>query len=88
MTAEPLPESPSVPDHPARSAVSLWPVPPADGYTVDDLFTLPGLPPHTELIDGSLVFVSPQRDFHLASGPGARSFRAGVNARSRVAGQR
>jgi Uma2 family endonuclease len=41
-----------------------WPVPPRDGYTVDDLFTLPGLPPHTELIDGSLVFVSPQRDFH------------------------
>jgi Uma2 family endonuclease len=41
-----------------------WPVPPRDGYTVDDLFTLPGLPPHTELIDGSLVFVGPQRDFH------------------------
>ncbi|GGY22923.1 Uma2 family endonuclease [Streptomyces djakartensis] len=41
-----------------------WPVPPRDGYTVDDLFTLPDLPPHTELIDGSLVFVSPQRDFH------------------------
>jgi Uma2 family endonuclease len=41
-----------------------WPVPPQDGYTVDDLFTLPDLPPHTELIDGSLVFVSPQRSFH------------------------
>ncbi|GHE70460.1 hypothetical protein GCM10014715_25600 [Streptomyces spiralis] len=41
-----------------------WPVPPQDGYTVDDLFTLPDLPPHTELIDGSLVFVSPQRRFH------------------------
>ncbi|WP_259471679.1 Uma2 family endonuclease [Streptomyces shenzhenensis] len=41
-----------------------WPVPPQDGYTVDDLFTLPDLPPHTELIDGSLVFVSPQREFH------------------------
>ncbi|MGP2442352.1 Uma2 family endonuclease [Streptomyces sp. JW3] len=41
-----------------------WPVPPQDGYTVDDLFTLPDLPPHTELIDGSLIFVSPQRDFH------------------------
>ncbi|MGP4003128.1 Uma2 family endonuclease [Streptomyces sp. 8N706] len=40
-----------------------WPVPPRDGYTVDDLFTLPDLPPHTELIDGSLVFVSPQRLF-------------------------
>ncbi|MFE0808090.1 Uma2 family endonuclease [Streptomyces sp. NPDC058794] len=41
-----------------------WPVPPPAGYTVDDLFTLPNLPPHTELIDGSLVFVSPQRRFH------------------------
>ncbi|MDG4863634.1 Uma2 family endonuclease [Streptomyces sp. T-3] len=41
-----------------------WPVPPPEGYTVDDLFTLPDLPPHTELIDGSLVFVSPQRSFH------------------------
>ncbi|GGO52552.1 hypothetical protein GCM10012287_37150 [Streptomyces daqingensis] len=52
MTAEPVPAS------------SSWPVPPRQGYTVDDLFNLPGLPPHTELIDGSLVFVSPQRDFH------------------------
>lgn len=41
-----------------------WPVPPQDGYTVDDLFTLPDLPPHTELIDGSLVFVSPRRAGH------------------------
>ncbi|MFD5709592.1 Uma2 family endonuclease [Streptomyces pharetrae] len=42
-----------------------WPVPPQDGYTVDDLFTLPDLPRHTELIDGSLVLVSPQRRFHF-----------------------
>ncbi|MFG2723334.1 Uma2 family endonuclease [Streptomyces sp. NPDC048416] len=42
-----------------------WPVPPEDGYTVDDLFTLPNLPSHTELIDGSLIFVSPQRYFHF-----------------------
>ncbi|MFI6769954.1 Uma2 family endonuclease [Streptomyces sp. NPDC050355] len=48
----------------AESAEHHWPVPPPDGYTVDDLFTLPDLPPHTELIDGSLVFVGPQRDFH------------------------
>ncbi|MGW1280764.1 Uma2 family endonuclease [Streptomyces tsukubensis] len=41
-----------------------WPVPPVDGWTADDLDTLPNLPPHTELIDGSLVFVSPQRLFH------------------------
>ncbi|MFG2173324.1 Uma2 family endonuclease [Streptomyces niveus] len=52
MTAEPV------------KAEHRWPVPPQDGYTVDDLFTLPNLPPHTELIDGSLVFVSPQRRFH------------------------
>ncbi|MDN5381791.1 Uma2 family endonuclease [Streptomyces sp. LB8] len=38
--------------------------PPRDGYTVDDLCTLPGLPPHTELIDGSLVFAGPQRYLH------------------------
>ncbi|MET9534283.1 Uma2 family endonuclease [Streptomyces sp. NPDC006649] len=53
MTAEPI-----------AGSSCRWPVPPQDGYTVDDLFTLPDLPPHTELIDGSLVFVSPQRDFH------------------------
>ncbi|MFI8928644.1 Uma2 family endonuclease [Streptomyces sp. NPDC053474] len=44
-----------------------WPMPPMDGYTVDDLFTLPDLPPHTELVDGSLVFVSPQRYFHFTT---------------------
>lgn len=59
MTAEPVPTSSDSP-----AAASPWPVPPREGYTVDDLFNLPGLPPHTELIDGSLVFVSPQRDFH------------------------
>lgn len=58
MTAEALPES-SQP----RSGDSPWPVPPENGYTVDDFFTL-DLPPHTELIDGSLVFVSPRRKFH------------------------
>ncbi|MER0245037.1 Uma2 family endonuclease [Streptomyces sp. HSW2009] len=41
-----------------------WPRPPAGGYTADDLDRLPNLPPHTELIDGSLVFVSPQTAFH------------------------
>ncbi|WP_327361938.1 Uma2 family endonuclease [Streptomyces sp. NBC_01296] len=42
-----------------------WPVPPAGGWTADDLDRLPNLPPHTELIDGSLVFVSPQTRFHM-----------------------
>ncbi|MGW0361933.1 Uma2 family endonuclease [Streptomyces sp. NPDC002990] len=41
-----------------------WPIPPAGGWTADDLDTLPNLPPHTELIDASLVFVSPQTRFH------------------------
>ncbi|MFB7532395.1 Uma2 family endonuclease [Streptomyces sp. NPDC056178] len=41
-----------------------WPVPPEGGWTADDLDRIPGLPPHTELIDGSLVFMSPQRKFH------------------------
>ncbi|MEW2413427.1 Uma2 family endonuclease [Streptomyces sp. NPDC046866] len=41
-----------------------WPVPPAGGWTGDDLDRLPNLPPHTELIDGSLIFVSPQSVFH------------------------
>ncbi|MYT23181.1 Uma2 family endonuclease [Streptomyces sp. SID7760] len=41
-----------------------WPVPPAGGWTADDLDRLPNLPPHTELIDGMLAFVSPQTMFH------------------------
>ncbi|MFI9492474.1 Uma2 family endonuclease, partial [Streptomyces halstedii] len=41
-----------------------WAVPPVGGWTADDLDTLPNLPPHTELIDGSLVFMSPQTVFH------------------------
>ncbi|SFL57903.1 Endonuclease, Uma2 family (restriction endonuclease fold) [Streptomyces pini] len=41
-----------------------WPRPPAGGYTAEDLDRIPDLPPHTELIDGSLVFVSPQTAFH------------------------
>ncbi|HEV2636630.1 MAG TPA: Uma2 family endonuclease [Actinocrinis sp.] len=40
------------------------PFPPTDGFTAQDLDRIPDLPPHTELIDGSLVFVSPQRIFH------------------------
>ncbi|QPP08172.1 Uma2 family endonuclease [Streptomyces bathyalis] len=42
-----------------------WPRPPQGGYTADDLDRLPNLPPHTELIDGSLVFASPQAYFHM-----------------------
>ena len=42
-----------------------WPRPPEGGWTADDLDELPNLPPHTELIDGSLVFVSPQTSFPM-----------------------
>ncbi|MGW7360192.1 Uma2 family endonuclease [Streptomyces sp. NPDC054802] len=41
-----------------------WPVPPGGGWIADDLDRLPNLPPHTELIDGSLVFAGPQTLFH------------------------
>ncbi|GAA1075030.1 MULTISPECIES: Uma2 family endonuclease [Nocardiopsis] len=54
MCAQPVPDLPA----------SEWPMPPVDGYTADDLDRIPGLPPHTELIDGSLVLVSPQKRFH------------------------
>jgi hypothetical protein len=39
-------------------------MPPTDGFTSEHVLTMHGLPPHTELIDGSPVFVSPQRIFH------------------------
>lgn len=41
-----------------------WPIPPESGYHADDLFTRPGLPDHTELMDGSLVLRPPQSSFH------------------------
>ena len=41
-----------------------WAFPPEDGFTAADLDRLPDLPPHSELIDGSLVLVSPQAAFH------------------------
>jgi Uma2 family endonuclease len=42
-----------------------WPIPPQGGFTAADLDRIPDLPPHTELIDGSLIFVSPQKLFHM-----------------------
>jgi Uma2 family endonuclease len=41
-----------------------WPMPPVDGYVAEDLDTIPDLPSHTELIDGSLVIVSAQANVH------------------------
>ncbi|WP_285694053.1 Uma2 family endonuclease [Actinomadura sp. NBRC 104412] len=42
-----------------------WLIPPPGGFTADDFLKMRGLPRHTELIDGSLVFVSPQRKWHV-----------------------
>ncbi|MDQ0763417.1 hypothetical protein QFZ32_003538 [Streptomyces canus] len=47
-------------DGPGDEPTYRWPIPPPEGWTADDLDRIPGLPPHTELIDGSLVFMSPQ----------------------------
>jgi len=45
--------------------VPEWLLPPDGGFTAADLDHLPDLPPHTELIDGSLILVSPQASFHM-----------------------
>lgn len=54
----------AAPDHELSESYH-YPVPPTEGWTAEDLDRLPGLPRHTELIDGSLVFVSPQTRFHM-----------------------
>ncbi|AZM46794.1 restriction endonuclease [Streptomyces sp. WAC 06738] len=54
----------SMPPKKPEHTTPAWPMPPSGGYTADDLDTLPDLPPHTELIDGSLVFRTPQSIFH------------------------
>ncbi|MEV4164828.1 Uma2 family endonuclease [Nonomuraea dietziae] len=59
MTAEAVIQemtTPSLPD---------WVFPPPEGFVAEDLDRIPDLPAHTELIDGSLVFVSPQASFHM-----------------------
>jgi Uma2 family endonuclease len=38
--------------------------PPEEGWTAADLDRLPNLPQHTELLDGGLFFMSPQKEFH------------------------
>lgn len=42
-----------------------WLRPPPGGFVAEDLDRPPDLPPHTELIDGSLVSVNPQAQFHM-----------------------
>jgi Uma2 family endonuclease len=51
-------------DHMDPEALPDWVIPPPGGFTADDFLRMRGLPRHTELIDGSLVFVSPQRKWH------------------------
>ncbi|MEV4397494.1 Uma2 family endonuclease [Nonomuraea sp. NPDC049607] len=48
----------------SSSSLPDWAFPPPQGYVAEDLDHIPDLPAHTELIDGSLVFVSPQQRFH------------------------
>ncbi|MEU8173440.1 Uma2 family endonuclease [Microbispora hainanensis] len=58
--------------HDVSSALEYWPAPPPWGWSADDLDHLPSEGPngepdffkHVELIDGALVFMSPQRRFH------------------------
>ncbi|MFI7637103.1 Uma2 family endonuclease [Nonomuraea sp. NPDC049400] len=47
-----------------HSSLPDWVFPPPGGFVAEDLDRIPDLPAHTELIDGSLVFVSPQASFH------------------------
>ncbi|GAA4183568.1 Uma2 family endonuclease [Streptosporangium oxazolinicum] len=47
-----------------ESSLPDWVFPPPEGFVAEDLDRIPQLPAHTELIDGSLVFVSPQASFH------------------------
>ncbi|WP_033322615.1 Uma2 family endonuclease [Actinomadura atramentaria] len=46
-------------------SLTHWLTPPPGGFTVDDFLSMRDLPRHTELIDGSLVFVSPQQIWHV-----------------------
>jgi Uma2 family endonuclease len=50
MDVEPLPD---------------WVIPPPEGFTTEEFLRMRGLPRHTELIDGSLVFASPQNKWHV-----------------------
>lgn len=56
MVAETLPA-------PVAEPVPSWVYPPG-GFTAETFLKLKGLPRHTQLIDGSLVFVSPQQLWH------------------------
>ena len=48
----------------AAEALPDWVIPPPGGFTAEEFLGMSWLPPHTELIDGSLIFVSPQEKWH------------------------
>ncbi|MFI6506049.1 Uma2 family endonuclease [Streptosporangium sp. NPDC050855] len=58
-------ESPEA-SSPEREPLPAWVFPPKRGFVAGDLDRLRGIPPHTELVDGTLVFVSPQTNFHMS----------------------
>src|SRR6478609_9034027 len=70
--------------HDVTSALEFWPSPPPWGWIADDLDRLPSDGPngepdffaHVELIDGALVFLSPQKRFHERV---IRGFTNGLN---------
>ncbi|WDZ93755.1 Uma2 family endonuclease [Nocardiopsis sp. HUAS JQ3] len=41
-----------------------WLIPPVEGFRSEDLDRLTGLPPHSELIDGSIVLPAPREGYH------------------------
>lgn len=51
--------------HMGAGSLPDWVIPPPGGFTADDFLRMRDLPRHTELIDGSLVFVSPQRKWRV-----------------------
>jgi Uma2 family endonuclease len=61
--------------HDVNAALEYWPAAPPWGWTADDLDHLPSEGPngepdffkHVELIDGALVFMSPQKRFHQSA---------------------
>ncbi|GLZ10551.1 hypothetical protein Acsp04_07860 [Actinomadura sp. NBRC 104425] len=55
---------PAESDDATTLSLPQWVIPPPGGFTADDFLKMRGLPRHTELIDGSLVFVSPQEKWH------------------------
>ncbi|MFC9088311.1 Uma2 family endonuclease [Nocardiopsis dassonvillei] len=41
-----------------------WLIPPVEGFRAEDLDRLTALPPHSEMIDGSIVLPAPRKGYH------------------------